>query len=178
MHPVLAHTKLHSAALAMMSDRSDVLWLAAVQGDHAWQCFAESSPSSLLCSAFLTVVCQLVQPPKPTHSFMPSACSRQRGTVSAELLSCDCTGMPAGLFMHQLSVLPMLVHAPHQPASVLLCSLRGKDAECNLRVAAHFQTCVPSQLLMLLDLVAAVWGLSPADSRTACAPEHAGLVTG
>ena len=72
------------------------------------------------------------------------------------------------LSMRQLRFLPVLVHAPHQPASVLLCSLRGKDDECILRVAAHFQTCMPSQLLMLLDLVAAVRFLSPADSRTAC----------
>ena len=34
---------------------------------------------------------------------IPSARSMQRGTVSAELLSCDCTGMPAGLFTTQNS---------------------------------------------------------------------------
>ena len=34
---------------------------------------------------------------------IPSARSMQRGTVSAELLSCDCTGMPAGLFTTQKS---------------------------------------------------------------------------
>ena len=35
---------------------------------------------------------------------IPSARSMQRGTVSAELLSCDCTGMPAGLFTTQKSL--------------------------------------------------------------------------
>ena len=55
------------------------------------------------CRVKATAAHQLVWSHFLTQSCMPSACSRQRGTVSAELLSWDCTGMPAGLFTTQKS---------------------------------------------------------------------------
>lgn len=62
-----------------------------------------SSPNKPGCSKECALIAVIMKADVTQSLSMFSARSKHRGTVSAELLSCDCTGIPAGLLTMQIS---------------------------------------------------------------------------